>query len=58
MLLPTEVVKLIIEDFTYISEHPTEGIKLGPIEFFPQWYLAPLLTVYRLWHTMTEKYLF
>lgn len=58
--LPTDVVHLIIEDF--ISEHADRGRKLErqperPI-FSPQWYLVPLLQVCRMWHEVTEKYLY
>lgn len=33
-------------------------MKLEPPIFLPQWYLVPLLQVCRMWHEVTEKYLY
>lgn len=51
--LPIEILESIIDDFileyAYIARVRA---------FLPRWYLIPLLRVCRLWHAVTEKYLY
>lgn len=58
MSLPTEVVEIIIEDF--ISDHIeySRWIKSDSDDFTPQFHLAPLLRVCRIWHDVAERYLY
>lgn len=51
--LPTEVLESIIDDFILEYAH-TARVRA----FLPRWYLIPLLRVCRLWHAVTEKYLY
>lgn len=53
--LPTEVLEFIIEDFIAECLYTTP---LRPPTFLPQWYLIPLLRVCKLWHAVTESFLY
>lgn len=53
--LPTEVLEFIIEDFIAEYSYTTP---LRPPTFLPQWYLIPLLRVCKLWHAVTESFLY
>lgn len=52
--LPFEVIENIIKDL--ILEY---RVKDGePTKFLPRWYLVPLLRVSKLWHVVTERFLY
>lgn len=56
--LPVEIVEVICEQL--ISEYAKDArLRFDTrLRFIPQWYLLPLLSVCKLWHLASERYLY
>lgn len=50
--LPVEILEAICEDLVW------EYTRNRTYEFLPRWYLLPLLSVCKLWHLVSERYLY
>lgn len=55
--LPVEILESIIEEIILHYKDAPSSMSRG-IKFLPQWYLTPLLRVCKLWHVVSERFLY